>query len=243
MSTDTDFMLTHAALFVEDFDVTTGVTLLDDEPGAGPGTETTVADPPPPPVDLEAVRSEAFEAGVRFAARGVETRLAEAAERMTAALVGALCEAGSAARAVAEEAAAAIARTALAAIAAALPAACSKHGGREIAALARAVLPGLTTAPRVTLRVSACGATEMERIVKQLDPDLHGRVEIVPSDSVPAGDVRIVWQDGHAVRDTGAVLRAVDEALAMLGFIDASTAIGAAPARGAPVISKERQNA
>ena len=58
----------------------------------------------------------------------------------------------------------------------------------------------------------SCRAVEQE--LARLDPELHGRVALVPTDAVAPGDARIAWQDGAAGRDATALWREVAAALA-----------------------------
>jgi hypothetical protein len=55
-------------------------------------------------------------------------------------------------------------------------------------------------------------------------------VALVPTDSVPPGDVRITWQDGAAMRDATALWREVAAALAPLDLLPAPASTAAQPA-------------
>jgi flagellar biosynthesis/type III secretory pathway protein FliH len=100
-----------------------------------------------------------------------------------------------------------------------LPAVCARHGAAEVAALTRAVLPALVHEPRVTIRVSPHMLRTVEDAMATVDPDLHGRVAVVPTNAMPPGDARITWADGAAVRDTAALWRAISEVLEPLDLL------------------------
>jgi hypothetical protein len=51
-----------------------------------------------------------------------------------------------------------------------------------------------------------------------LDPDLAARLQIVPTDSIPAGDARIAWRNGGATRDAAALWEQVAATLALSGL-------------------------
>jgi hypothetical protein len=81
------------------------------------------------------------------------------------------------------------------------------------------VLPALVREPHVTIRISPHVVRSVEQELDRLDPELQARVALVPTDAVPPGDVRIVWQDGAAIRDAGALWRKVAETLAPLDLL------------------------
>jgi flagellar assembly protein FliH len=206
-----------AILFDEDFDAppaAAGVIVLDDLPDE-------VA-PPPPAVtaeDVAAARADAY-------AEGHETGLAQAAAdraEVTRQMLGVIADRLEGARQdavrVAEEGAQSVARLLMGTLAGMLPTLCARHGAAEVAAVARAVLPALVREPRVTIRVSPHLVRAVEQALAGLDPDLHGRVMLVPTDAVPPGDVRIAWADGAAVRETAALWRSIAEALEPLDLL------------------------
>ena len=117
----------------------------------------------------------------------------------------------------------------MASLGALFPALCARHGGGEVAALARAVLPALDSEPRITIRVSPHVTTELAAELDRLDPELRARIVLVPTDAVPPGDVRIAWQDGIARRDGAALWAQVADTLSQYG-LDAPS-LAAAPAQ------------
>ncbi|HEX3346900.1 MAG TPA: hypothetical protein VHS58_02220 [Acetobacteraceae bacterium] len=217
---------TLGALFIEDFNDDAGITVLDDEPTDVPPPAEPSAPPPAAP-DIDAIRDEAFADGLRAGTERAEAQRTEALARLATALTESLAETAATSRAHAEESATAIARVALGALCAALPTICARFGAAEVAALARAVLPGLSAAPRIAIRVHPADTRALEVAVASLEPELVSRLEITPSAALPEGDLRMGWQDGHASRETGPLLRAIGDELAMLGLLDDGRQFGA----------------
>jgi flagellar assembly protein FliH len=206
-----------AILFDEDFDAppaTAGVIVLDDLPDEAP--------PPPPAVtaeDVAAARADAYAEGHEKGLAQAAADRAEVTRQMLGVIADRLEGARLEAARVAEEGAQAVARLLMGTLAGMMPALCARHGAAEVAAVARAVLPALVREPRVTIRVSPHLVRAVEQALAGLDPDLHGRVMLVPTDAVPPGDVRIAWADGAAVRETAALWRSIAEALAPLDLL------------------------
>ena len=216
-----------AILFAEDFDAPPGITVLDDLP---PEPEPPPPPPPPPPAiteeQLAAARADAYAEGHRNGLAQAAADRAEVSRQMLGVIADRLGDASGEAARLAGEQADALARLLLGTLAAVLPATCARHGAAEVAALTRAVLPALVREPRVTIRISPHVVGAVERELARLDPELHGRVALVPTDAVPPGDVRIAWQDGAAVRDAAALWREVAEALAPLDLLPAGPPAG-----------------
>jgi flagellar assembly protein FliH len=213
-----------AILFAEDFDAPPGITVLDDPP-----EEPEPPPPPPPPAiteaDLAVARADAYAEGHRNGLAQAAADRAEVTRQMLGTIAERLAGAGAEAKRIAEEQADAVARLLLGTLAAVLPATCARHGAAEVAALTRAVLPALVREPRVTIRISPHVVRAVEQELARLDPDLHGRVSLVPTDAVAPGDARIAWQDGAAVRDAAALWREVVGALAPLGLLPSVPAL------------------
>ncbi len=200
-----------AILFAEDFDAPPDITVLDDPP------DEPELPPPPPAIteaDVIAARADAYAEGHR---NGLAQAAADRAE-VTRQMLGVIAERLHGARAeasqVAEQHADAVARLLMGTLATMLPALCARHGAAEVTSLTRAVLPALVREPRVTIRISPHVVSAVEQELARLDPELHGRVSLVPTDAVAPGDVRIAWQDGAAVRDAASLWREVAAALA-----------------------------
>jgi flagellar biosynthesis/type III secretory pathway protein FliH len=202
-----------AILFAEDFDIQSGVTVLDD-----PAEE---AEPVPPPItqaDLTSAQEKSY-------AEGFENGLAQAAAdraEVTAQMLRQIAErisgAEAEARRVAEEAADALARLLFGALATMLPATCAQHGEAETLAAMRVLLPVLSHEPQIILRISPHVAEAVSAELDKMDPELAARISLTPTDAVAPGDVRINWQEGQAVRDANALWRDIAETLAPLGL-------------------------
>lgn len=202
------------ALYAEDFDATEIVAVVpDDVPDPEP------ADPVFTAADMEAARAEGHATGRAESDHGLmATRV------QMLGLVGlGMHDATAAATLVAEAASEAIARTMLGAMAACLPALCTQHGEAELRALARALLPNLVDEPRITVRLNPLMVAGLTLELAELNPDVAGRVVLLPADQMAPGDVRISWQDGSAVRHAGQARLAVEDALAALGLLEKET--------------------
>ncbi|HVC59136.1 MAG TPA: hypothetical protein VND19_02080 [Acetobacteraceae bacterium] len=195
-------------LFAEDFDLSAR-----DHPA-----EPEVIEPSFSAAELDAARTEAWQAG--SAAAAVEAEAADhAAIRQTVAAVAAqLAAAHDALLDLAEQSAATIAGLLLGSLGVVLPALAAHHGEAELQAVIRIVLPGLFKEPAVTLRINPRHCTAVAREIERLDPDLAGRLQIVPIESIPAGDARIAWRNGGATRDAAALWEQVAAALALAGL-------------------------
>ncbi len=201
--------------------------------------------PPPPPPAPEPTYSAVELADARETGRGEGWKAARAvaeseAEAQRAAVLqavaAALGDARAAAESLASAAAESVARAALSLLAAALPATCARHGDRELRALAEAVLPSLDTEPRIVVRANAAALRGLADTVARLDPDLAGRVQLVPTETLAPDEVRIAWQDGRAARDRRAIASAIEAVLGPLGLFEAPApaATRAAPATNEP---------
>jgi hypothetical protein len=71
----------------------------------------------------------------------------------------------------------------------------------------------------VTVHISPHVVRAVEQELARLAPELHARVSLAPTDAVPPGDARIVWQDGAAIRDAAALWREVAGTLAPLDLL------------------------
>ncbi|OJY70943.1 MAG: hypothetical protein BGP12_07470 [Rhodospirillales bacterium 70-18] len=210
-------------LFAEDFDAPAGVTLLDAQ------DDPEVIASRFPAEAVEAAREDGYAEGFRSGLSQATQDRAEIARQLLAAIAERLAAAEAQARQAAEASAEAVAGLLMASLGALFPALCARHGGGEVAALARAVLPALDSEPRITIRVSPHVTTELAAELDRLDPELRARIVLVPTDAVPPGDVRIAWQDGIARRDGAALWAQVADTLSQYG-LDAPS-LAAAPAQ------------
>lgn len=189
-----------------------------------PPREAAPAPPQPPEItaaDVEAACSHAVSE-----AREAWSACAEAG-RLAAldAIAATLGEARRAAERDAGGLAESLARAALSTVAGLLPELCSRHGEAELKAMMARLLPVLARRQMVTVRVHA---DLVDTLRAELPPHLAGTVVLLPAD-LPAGDVRVTWEDGSLVRDTAAIRQAVEGGLHQLGLLDPTPAAAATP--------------
>ena len=200
------------ALFAEDFDAP--------ETPAPPPPETVsepeIIEPVFTAADLDAARAEGRQAGLAESANG----LAAARVKLLTDVTAGLQDGRDACLQLAESAAETIARTMLSALVACLPALCAKHGETELRALARALLPSLSEEKRIALRVNPLMIPGLSAEIAALDPAITESITLVGVEQMLPGDIKVTWQDGAAIRDTGQVCAAVEDALAALGLLE-----------------------
>lgn len=204
-------------LFTEEFDLDQGAGM--DFGVAGAPSEPEIIAPVFALADIEEAREAAWAEGREAGLAETTSTSAAEVRASLAAIANALGSAAGAAATFAEQAAEEIARTLLDTLATMLPALCARHGEDEVRAVVRAVLPPLLREPVVTVRLNPAVVGAVQDELGQLDPDLAQRVRLVPIAAMPAGDVRVSWEDGTAARDTRAAWDAVAAALADAGLL------------------------
>ena len=142
--------------------------------------------------------------------------------RSLGAIAAGIAAAQAEARAVTEAAALGLARTMLAMLAGMLPDLCARHGGQEVQALLRQVLPLLSPQDRIVVRVAPAVIGAIRADVALLEEELAAAVVLTPAALLP-GDARVTWTDGAMVRDQAAMLAAIAAALAGLGLMEPLT--------------------
>jgi flagellar assembly protein FliH len=192
-----------------------------------PVIPTGDAAPEEPAPDPEAIRSAAYQDGLRDGLEHAKARHDQVVERALAALQERLAAAQYQAAHESERAARSIARLLIQTLMKMLPAACARCGASEIAEIARTVLPALRHEPRVVLAVHPALAADVGAELARLGDGFKERTVVAPTDALAPGDVRITWQDGSAVRDTTDLLQRIAALFAQYGLIDAP---GHAPA-------------
>jgi len=200
---------TGRVLFSEDFDLASDVLHA---------PEPEIIEPTFSAAELEAVRAEAFQAGSDAAAAQAASADHALIRQGITAIATHLATARDELLHHAEETAAAMARLLLGSLGAVLPQLAARYGEAELQSVMRAVLPGLFKEPAVTVRINPCHAAAAAQEIETADPELAGRLQIVPSDSVPPGDIRIAWRNGGASRDAAALWTQVAEALDLAGL-------------------------
>ena len=198
-----------------------GVLLFDedfDQPAKPP--EPEVIEPVFTAAELLAAREEAAQdsrdrtiAEIEEASRITSSRaLAEIAAQITAAR--------DEAATIAEQSAEAIACLLLDCFAAAFPALSARHGAGELAAVLRGILPALHREPKIAVRLNPQLVTEMTKELQSLDADLMARVRLIPTDSMPVGDVRVTWDHGSATREAASLWSQIESILAPAGLLN-----------------------
>jgi flagellar biosynthesis/type III secretory pathway protein FliH len=196
-------------LFAEDFDL---------PPDSDNPPEPEVIEPTFSLAEVEAARAQGAQAA-REATSAEATAADHAIVRQTVtAIAEQLTAAHNELLDLAEQSAAAIARLLLGSLGAVMPEFAARHGEAELQAIIRIVLPGLFKEPAVTLRINPQHCTTVAREIERLDPDLAARLQIVPSETIPAGDARVGWRNGGATRDAAGLWTQVAATLALSGL-------------------------
>jgi hypothetical protein len=159
-----------------------------------------VTAPPLDAADLEEARQEGYDRGY---AAGCETAAAastRAAAQTAAAINAALADADRRAAAQADAAAQEIGQLLLASLAAMLPAFCDRHGPKEVARLATAVLPSLRREPQIVIEINPA-ATEAIRSAIAVCGCESAAVTLTTTGRLRPDEIRINWRDGAARRD------------------------------------------
>lgn len=196
-------------LFAEDFD----------QPlSRGAAPEPEVIEPTFSAAELEAARAEAWQAGSDEAAVKAAAADHAAIRQAVAAIAAQLAAAHDACLEIAEQSAAMIARLLLHSLGAVLPQLAARYGEAELLAIIRIVTPGLFKEPAITVRAHPRHCAALIREIESLDPDLAARMQVIPTDAMPPGDLRVSWRNGGAIRDTAALWAQVSETLGLAGL-------------------------
>jgi flagellar assembly protein FliH len=212
------FSSISGVLYAEDFDE----PLLKPEPAhaAGPAPEP---EPEPeivaPSFSLEELRA-ATEQGIEEG-RAIERRAAGLSlEAQRNAALASLAEQLSLAQEqsgkLVEQALEAIARTSLSLLAVALPALCASHAETELRALLQRVLPPARQLAELNVRVHPALRSAIEQETSALLEGSGTQVTWTDSAKLQPGDITIAWQNGSALRDTGAICADVHKAVLAL---------------------------
>jgi flagellar assembly protein FliH len=188
--------------------------------GAGDPAEAPAAEETPPPIDPEAIREAAYQEGLRDGLERVDTEHHRTVERTLVALEQQLGAAQYQAAEETERAARSIAGLLIQTLMKILPAACARFGATEITNIARAVLPGLRQEPRVVVALHPAVAPEVEAELARLGDEFRDRAVLAPSEAMAPGDVRIIWQDGSAARDTNDLMQRIATLFVQYGLLN-----------------------
>ncbi len=168
--------------------------------------------------DATAVRMVAYQQGLTDGMARAATELHAGADRWVALCAARLDAAEREAAALADAAAAHLAGLVCDSLAAVLPELCARHGAAESAALIRAILPGLTAAPQIVMRVHPQDAGTITQLLGEIPAELEGRLAIERAEDVGRGDVQLRWQDGRIARDTRALREGVMDVFRQFGL-------------------------
>ncbi len=202
-------------LYAEDFD--------DPElPPAGELPPAPEPEPAPPSftlADLEAAQRIARTEAVQAARAEWERSALHDRTQSLAAIASAVTGTQQEARALADAVADGTARTMLSMLAGLLPDLCAQHGGAEVRALLRHLLPTLTQQPRIVVRIAPAVLDGVREDLALLDEELVAAIELTAAPLAP-GDTRVTWTDGSLVRDEAAIRLAITAALTELGLLE-----------------------
>jgi len=196
-------------LYAEDFD----------DPDLPPLAESAPAPPSFTSDDLDAAQQIARADAVQAARAEWEASALRDRTRSLVAIAAAVADARQEARVLAETVADGAARTILSMVAGVLPDLCTQHGGAEVRALLRHLLPTLSQQPRINVRVGQAVLDGVREDLALLDEDLVAAIALTAAPLAP-GDARVTWTDGSLVRDQAAIRLAVTAALTELGLLE-----------------------
>jgi flagellar assembly protein FliH len=160
--------------------------------------------------------AEGRAAGLAEGRAGAEARLAAALETIATRLGEARREAAV----TAETAAGALAATTLDLVARALPRAAAAQALPACAELAETLLARLSGVERIAIRLPPELARTLAPRLEQAAAaaDFSGRLDVIPTDGMVAGEMRISWPGGEARRDPAALAEAAGDVLRQLGL-------------------------
>ena len=209
-----------ALLFAEDFDA------------PSPYIAETPLDLAPEPIepaysfsDLQEARAQA----ATSARAALQAEIADSHQMVVGLALGEICQmmgdVRHTAEALAETHTAALSVLLVRLLRTALPAACAHYGASEAAAMLLALRPALLAEPQVCVQLHPTIADALVADIAAMQSALPGNVLLIPNAAMAPADVRVSWQDGCAVRDTRALLAAIDVALGDAGLFTDQGAI------------------
>lgn len=177
--------------------------------------------PAPPSFTLDELATAQQTAGadaVRAARAEWEQSALHDRTQSLVAIASALVDARQEARLLADAVADGTAGAILSVLAGVLPDLCARHGGAEVRALLRHLLPTLAQQPRIAVRVSPEVIDGVRKDLALLDEDVAAAVVLTSAALLP-GDARVTWTDGSLVRDQAAIRTAISDVLTELGLL------------------------
>lgn len=203
-------------LYAEDFDEPLVQPLRKSPAGSTILIEPEVIAPSFSLDELRAATEQAHEEGSEAARQAAEQSSTAQRAMALASLAEQLAMTQKQSARVVEQALDAITCTALSLLAVALPALCASHAEAELRALLHRVLPPMRQVPELQIRVHP---DLREAIEDETSAVLEGsgtRVTWINSARLAPGDIAIAWQNGGALRDTGATCIAIRDAVLAL---------------------------
>ncbi len=200
-------------LYAEDFDEP--LVQPARAPSAGPDIliEPEVVAPTFSLDELRAATAQAHEEGAESARRAADQSSVAQRAMALAALAEQLAITHKQSARIVEQALDSVTCTALSMLAVALPALCANHAEAELRALLHRVLPPMRQVPELQIRLHP---DLREAIENESSIVLEGsgtRVTWINSVKLAPGDIAITWQNGGALRDTGATCIAIRDAV------------------------------
>lgn len=167
--------------------------------------------------ELAAARLEGFDEGraAGLAEAAAAREAAQTASEISAlgVIVTAMADSRSEAAQAADVAAEALAKTLVAAMQSVMPELIQRSALGEVGAMLNHVLPGLSREPAVRIEVPVAIADAILAALVPLEQELRDKISVVGVSELKAGDARVSWASGHAVRRPAEVWQAVMEAL------------------------------
>lgn len=213
--------LSHAlsgVLYAEDFD----------EPLLQPARtqQTSAAAMPAPEIitptfsldELRAATDQAYEEGCEATRHTAARSSVAQRDAALAALAGHLSTTQKQSVRIVEQALDAIACTTLSLLTVALPALCANYAEDELRALLQRVLPPIRQLPEMHIRVHPSLREALEEETGAVLDGSGTRITWIDSSKLAPGDIAITWQNGGALRNTGATCTAIRDAV--LGLFD-----------------------
>lgn len=118
----------------------------------------------------------------------------------------------------------ALARLLCAGLAAGFPALCARHGGAEVQAAIKEILPALLHEPELYIRVAP---THVGAITTLLDGTATAakHIHLVPDNDLADSDFKLEWSQGEACRDSGQIWSRIEAILAPQGLLPEMTTV------------------
>jgi hypothetical protein len=171
------------------------------------------AEPSFGPTDLAAARQSGFEAGHAAASAEAARSHAQAQALALGVIARAMTDSQAEAAHVADRAAGSVAQALVAALRAVMPDLIARAALGETGAMLAAILPGLSRELTIRVEVPGTIAKGIAATVAGLAAEHRDRIEVRCPDGLAAGEARVSWASGQAVRQPAEVWLAVMDLL------------------------------